>query len=455
MKSDSTAPALRVAFAVALLAGPAAAAGSDTLGPWLQEPSRDGAVVVWETPTPSDGAVVVETSQGERRFASERGVHHEVRIAGLAPGRYRYRVDDGGPSAPTGELATAATGDRFTFLVIGDTRDADEPHRRLVAEMVREAPDLVLHLGDMVRAGADDDEWRRFFAIEAPLLASTPLYPALGNHELVGDPEASHFHRYFVLPDEPGGRFYRFRYGNALFIALDGNDSGSPTQARWLARSLEEADADPEIQHVFVFVHQPPFSDGVFCGIAPDESLWVASFEQHRRKLRVVFSGHEHNYERLARHGVRYVVTGGGGAYLIPRRDDCPAVDRAALRDFRAVHHYLRIRVRGGLAVMDAIAVDGQVIDSVRLDEPPAATPLLQAADFRARSGITCSISPSIHPDRLRRSSVKYREYSPSSLLAGSRASTAISDQLIPDRAIRPVRRPPDPRHHPEDAIPQ
>ena len=54
----------------------------------------------------------------------------------------------------------------------------------------------------MVRDGADAAQWRRFFAIEQPLLASVPPYPAVGNHELVDDAGGANYHRYFVLPGE-------------------------------------------------------------------------------------------------------------------------------------------------------------------------------------------------------------------------------------------------------------
>lgn len=342
--------------------------GTVAIGPYLQDARGDGATVVWETDQPARGVVLLDTRHGERRFESAPSTHHEVRVSGLAPGSYHYRVlTDGAPAGA--ELATAPTADNFTFLVEGDTRDDDAAHAAVVAAMQRELPDLVLHVGDMVRDGADEAQWRRFFAIEQPLLASAPLYPAVGNHELIDDAGGVSYHRYFVLPGEGPARYYRFRVANTLFVSLDGNDSQSLVQARWLSRTLAEAAADRSVRHVFVFVHQPPFSSGIFCGLAPEQGLWIPEFERY--KVRAVFSGHEHNYERLARNGVRYFVTGGGGAPLIAERTDCPDWDRTALRRFRAVHHFLRVRVRGDRAVLDAISSDGEVIDSVWLDEPP------------------------------------------------------------------------------------
>ncbi len=77
-------------------------------------------------------------------------------------------------------------------------------------------------------------------------------------------------------------------------------------------------------------------------------------------------------------------------------------------------------------------------------------------AALRARSGITCSISPSIHPDRPTSrpsaspsfggapgSSVTCREQAPSSRLAGSGASTAENDDIISAGRLTDGRREP------------
>ena len=346
------------------------------VAPYLQDARPGGITVLFETDVATEATVVVTMPSGEQRFSSPTGTHHEVRIEGLSAGRHPYRVVAGNATSAPSELAPAATGGDFTFLVYGDNRDRDADHARVIEAMRREPADLLVQTGDMTGDGGDEALWRRFFAIEAPLLATTPMFPALGNHELLHDPGATHYHRYFALPSsdvaaEDAERYYAFHYGNALFIALDGNDSHQRSQAEWLARTLDGAARDPAVRHVFVFFHQPSFSVGEFCGSAAEQGLWVPLFE--RARVRAVFTGHEHAYERLERNGVRYFVAGGGGAPLRPMRGGCPLYDQEALKVFRSTFHFLRVRVRGDEATLDAIGVDGEVFDSARLHEPSTA----------------------------------------------------------------------------------
>jgi hypothetical protein len=367
---------------LAILLAPSLAGAAVSLGPYLQDARPGSIVVAWECAPRSPGAVIVRLADGERRLESPEAEHHEVRVP-LQPGRFPYRVACGTDESPAHSLAAPPAGGSFTFLVYGDNRDRDAEHERVVRAMAAERADLVLQTGDMTGDAAEDPLWRRFFTIEEPLLAEAPMFPALGNHELVHDPTAAHFHRYFALPPVAGAaapaeeRWYSFRFGNARFIALDGNQSHSRPQAEWLLAQLDAARADPGVQHLFVFFHQPPFSVGDFCGSAAEQGLWVPELEQAASpegggKLRAVFTGHDHSYQHLERNGVRYFVTGGGGAPLHKQTAHCPPYDRAAARLFRDLYHYLRVRVRESAAELEAVSVDGEVIERVALHEPPA-----------------------------------------------------------------------------------
>jgi 3',5'-cyclic AMP phosphodiesterase CpdA len=328
---------------------------------------------------------------------SPAGQRHRVRITGLHPGqRYRYEVlvrraiaplRPGPPLSPGaetaslgGELTTAPTSGPFVFLVYGDTRDRDADHASVVHAMVGEHADLVLQTGDLVSRASDELQWRRYFSTAAPLLRSTPMYPALGNHELRGEPGASHFARLFSLPRDRSRRlrpvYYAFRYSNALFLALDGNSPYDLPQATWLEHELKAAQADTSIRHTFVFVHQPPYAVGAYCGSQRLQQRIVPILQRY--PVRAVFAGHEHAYQHLERRGVRYFVTGGGGAPLYPRRKSCNFEDDTALWLFRAEHHYLRVQIDGDAAVMTAIDRRGNVLDRVALHEPPGEAPPMQ-----------------------------------------------------------------------------
>jgi hypothetical protein len=321
----------------------AGAGASVVIGPYVQDVGEAGFVVAFETSGPVGAETVVE----DRRVRTE-GVRHEARFTGLrAARRYRYSVEIGGTRVASAEVTTAPEpGARrpLTFVVYGDNRNGPETERRLVEAARREGAELLLHTGDMVADGENDDDWLTFFSIERALLAELPVFTAVGNHELHGDPTASHFRRFFVLPERGRERlYYTFRWGPARFIALDGNGRFAE-QAAWLAEVLSAAEAAGE-RDVFVFLHQPPLSTGRHCGAGTRQAEWVALFERY--KVRAVFAGHDHAYARMERNGVRYFVSGGGGAPQYDERMDCNAADVAARRAYSPEHHYLVAKLRG------------------------------------------------------------------------------------------------------------
>src|SRR5258708_3952836 len=136
---------LRGALPLVLLLVPSSVGATRfEVGPFLQDARADGVTVVWETDRPALGEVVVTTSVGEQRFPSTgpAGTHQVVRVGGLPPGRFAYRVIAGDATSPAAQLATATQSDHFTFLVYGDNRDRDVEHARVVAAMVGEHADL-------------------------------------------------------------------------------------------------------------------------------------------------------------------------------------------------------------------------------------------------------------------------------------------------------------------------
>jgi hypothetical protein len=328
------------------------------LGPYVQDVRQDGFTVAYETDTPADGTVVV----GDKKVETH-GFRHEARVDGLKPGtHYKYRVLVDGKAQVESETSTFGEGGALTFAVFGDTRDGDVA--RAFADTIRaESPDLALFTGDLVRSGGDEDGWRTFFADVQPLAQTIPIFPTVGNHELLSDEEGAHFRHYWVLPEEGRARrYYTFRAGPAQFVVLDGN-ARYAEQAAWLERTLTEADG-AKVPHVFVLVHQPLLSTAGHCGQETPLNPWIPILEHHR--VRAVFAGHDHCYERLERLGVRYFISGGGGAPLYDERSNCPTYDHAARRVYAAEHHWLRVRVQGESVEVAALRLDGSSIETVR-----------------------------------------------------------------------------------------
>lgn len=360
---------LALAVAAAATAAAPAAAATITKGPYLQQVGPTEATVVWFTDEPTPATLTVGT-RALAVPAAAAGAPQVATMKSLEPNtRYDYAVALGDTTVATGSLATApsvGSDEPFTFLVYGDTRSNPSAHAALVAAMTKEAPDFVLIVGDLVASGANDADWVSFFAIERDFLRDHPVWPVIGNHDLAsGSGDA--FRAHFALPEDGWDpeRAYAFRHGNALFVALDGNQASSEAQRDWLAETLEAADRD-RVRHVFVFSHHPVYSTALHGGTPALQALWAPLFERHR--ITASFAGHDHHYERLVKDGLTYFVSGGGGANLYQQSP--MAADLAWSVTQESAPHYLRVRVRGGAAEVTAIRVDGTVIESTTLERP-------------------------------------------------------------------------------------
>jgi len=323
-------------------------------GPYLQSVTSDSVWVVWDTAEPSVGRVEYGSTPrwGQVVTEEQEALHHQVQLTGLIPGTvYHYRVDN--KIAASFRTAPVSRQASLRFAVVGDTRTSHRIHKAIVARIVDAAPDLVVHVGDLVESGHDTAQWDMFFWIEAPLLRIAPFYPALGGHE----ENAPQYFEHFVLPNNE--RWYAFDYGPARFIALKVSDYSDPTheQLTWLRRQL----AANEAPWLFVYFHVPVYTSH------GEDDLEI----RLRRKLvplceeygvDVVFMGHQHSYERIMVNGVTYVVTAGGGAPLYKLEEPEPGSQVAA-----RAHHFLLVEVSEGRLTGTAINRYGQIIDGFEL----------------------------------------------------------------------------------------
>src|SRR5512142_1419866 len=74
----------------------------------------------------------------------------------------------------------------FRVVVYGDTRDGHDVHRKLVALILAQKPDLVIQTGDLVHRGSEDSLWKIYDEITGPMRRKLPVYPARGNHDVGG-----------------------------------------------------------------------------------------------------------------------------------------------------------------------------------------------------------------------------------------------------------------------------
>src|SRR5439155_22506730 len=85
--------------------------------------------------------------------------------------------------------------------------------------------------------------------------------------------------------------------------------------------------------------------------------------------------------------GIRYFVTGGGGAPLYPRRPHPNPIDLDAVKKFERVLHYLRVTVTGDRVEVTAIRSDGTLIEATSWTEGPAPAEPMTAKPIVAAAG--------------------------------------------------------------------
>lgn len=381
----STLPLLAVL--ATLMPGDAAAQAPDIVrGPYLQQTRSTSTYVVWQTEEPMAGAVHYGTrSASERvRSAPSRRTVHAVQLKGLFPGTsYRYRVSAGGRSTRAFRFSTSTVGaDPFRFGVIGDYGSGTPPAYRNAALLRREDVDFMLTAGDNVYpAGLERQYDRGLFRPFGALMRRVPMWPTLGNHDY-GDEEgapsrrtADAYFRNFVLPRDPGReRFYSFRFANAEFLAIDSEVSSfapGSRQYRWIDATLRRSRACWRIPYFHHPAHaeyvNPPAQD--LTKLRHVQRWLLPLFERHGVKL--VLTGHEHNYVRSRRliggredrRGVTYVLAGGGGAALDPLPPTPSPLTAMRGRFF----HHLLVTVAGRALRVRAIDTAGRVRDRFRL----------------------------------------------------------------------------------------
>ena len=377
-----------VVLALATLALPAAASADFLKTPYLQNASPRSVTVMWETSRKLPATVTVHDKAGARTIEVPAGQRQEVVIDGLSPAsRYRYEVA-AGDDRLGGELTTAPEPGApvpLTFVVFGDTRGTNDNHRRMIERIRNEVPDFVLGTGDLVDEGHDSRQWQAFFDVEGPLLRDNVFFPALGNHDRQGRGRtADNYRQWFSVPDNGADpeRSYAYTWGVARFIVLDSNahSFALTDQTEWLERELAATRQDPRLLHIFVVMHHPPYSISLHGGQRDLRERWTPLFERYG--VTAVFSGHDHVYSRAEVNGVRYIVSGGGGAPLYPRHRRPSAIDVAAVKRFERVNHFLRVHVVGELIEITAVRVDGTPIETITWGEAPrpASAPRVAAA---------------------------------------------------------------------------
>jgi len=249
----------------------------------------------------------IATAPGARSARSARGASTTSRTSGLLRRLVIATLVALAAAAGAQSLALPNKPDSVKFAVIGDNGTGDQPEYQVADQMVafrRQFPfDMVIMLGDNMYGGQKPEDFvQKFERPYKPLLdAGVRFFATLGNHD-------NQSNRSYKLFNMEGQRYYTYVRKNVRFFVLD-SDFLDPPQQAWIARALQEATEPWKI----CYFHHPLYSDGKTHGSSVDlravlEPLFV------RYGVNVVFSGHDHIYERIKpQKGIYYFVSGAGG----------------------------------------------------------------------------------------------------------------------------------------------
>ncbi len=329
-------------LAALLFAAWAQAAQEFHIPPQLNNVTKDGATLIWET-TEADTGVVEFGLKGhfDKKAMGEAGqIIHRVRMTGLAPEtEYSYRVR-AGAAVRENTFKTAPGAERpVTFVVVGDSRRWDVAQSQKAIEHAAQwNPEFFINVGDLVLKGHDYQLWPEHFQRFEKVSGQVMVVTARGNHEgsQSSDPENDWFGKYHELPGA-GEPYAAFDWGNSHFVLV----SFEKTQgaAGFLDQDLPQSKKPYRV----VAQHFPVYCTGYYDpgGSREEEGESQKDLAQAIDRHNVVLdiAGHTHIYERMYalragqrddRNGCLYVVNGGDINANFPTRISAVTDDREA-----------------------------------------------------------------------------------------------------------------------------
>lgn len=244
--------------------------------------------------------------------------------------------------------------DSVKFAAIGDNGTGDRPQYEIADQMTKLQStfpyDLVIMLGDNMYGGQRPSDFvKKFEEPYKTLLGRNVKFQAsLGNHDR---PENVSYGPYNMN----GQRYYTYVRKNVRFFALD-STLMDRKQLDWLDAALKDSREDWKIP----YFHHPLYSNASRHGSSVDLRLLLEPIFV-KYGVQVVFSGHDHVYERVKpQKGIYYFVSGAAGQL---RKGNMDPSDQTAA-SFDQDQSFMAVEVAGDEMFFEAVSRTGRIVDS-------------------------------------------------------------------------------------------
>jgi hypothetical protein len=259
------------------------------------------------------------------------------------------------------EAAPPNRPDSVKFAAIGDMGSGERPQYEVGEQMAavrkRFPFDFVITLGDNLYGSQRPADFVKKFELpyKSLLDAGVKFHASLGNHD-------ERNNKFYKLWNMDGQSYLSYAKKNVRFFVLESNYMDSK-QLQWFDRALRDAQEDWKI----AYFHHPLYSSARRHGSEVDlrvllEPMFV------RYGVNVVFSGHDHVYERLRpQKGVNYFVAGSSGQLRI---GDLRETTLTA-SGYDGDQVFMIVEIDGDRLWFQAITRTGRIVDSGTIERTP------------------------------------------------------------------------------------
>ena len=214
--------------------------------------------------------------------------------------------------------------DAFRFAVLGDNRYNFGQLKKVLTAAAKDKPDFIIHTGDSTSSAKYHQYMKLLDSIEG---YDIPMIFILGNHVINNRGVACFLH--IVGPSN----FY-FDINSYRFIFTDNAlENTDPEFARLPDDGHKTYSADRGIddhkmrdleklilgsEHNFIIMHLPPPVEPFrFHSFNKNGEHFIALMNRYSSRISRVLCGHIHGYGVAESGEVKYIATGGAGAYLV------------------------------------------------------------------------------------------------------------------------------------------
>jgi predicted MPP superfamily phosphohydrolase len=241
------------------------------------------------------------------------------------------------------------------FAAMGDNGTGDRPQYDVADQMAKARAtfpfDLVIMLGDNMYGGQKPNDFVQKFEkpYAALLSAGVKFQASLGNHD---QPSNVNYPPYNM----GGQRYYTYTRGSVRFLALDSTNMDEK-QLAWVETTLRDAKEDWKI----CYFHHPLYSNAARHGADVAirvrlEPLFI------KYGVNVVFTGHDHVYERVKpQNGIYYFVSGAAGQL---RKGNMRPNPEETAAYFDQDQSFMLVEIAGAEMYFQSISRTGKIVDS-------------------------------------------------------------------------------------------